>query len=44
MKDLKTDEVTIVESDFVFIGAGGASLPLLQKQVSRNLNILVDSQ
>ena len=31
MKDLKTDEVTIVESDFVFIGAGGASLPLLQK-------------
>ena len=31
VKDLKTDEVTIVESDFVFIGAGGASLPLLQK-------------
>ena len=31
VKDLTTDEVKIVESKFVFIGAGGASLPLLQK-------------
>lgn len=31
VKNLQTGEVTIVESDFVFIGAGGASLPLLQK-------------
>jgi len=31
VKNLKTEEVTIIESDFVFIGAGGASLPLLQK-------------
>ena len=31
VKDLTTGEVKIVESKFVFIGAGGASLPLLQK-------------
>ncbi|MDN5610361.1 MAG: malate:quinone oxidoreductase, partial [Staphylococcus equorum] len=31
VKDLQTDIVTFVESDFVFIGAGGASLQLLQK-------------
>ncbi|MBF0738013.1 malate dehydrogenase (quinone) [Staphylococcus arlettae] len=31
VKDLTTDEVKIVKSKFVFIGAGGASLPLLQK-------------
>src|SRR5699024_3212435 len=32
VKNLKTEEVTIIESDFVFIGAGGASLRLLQKK------------
>ena len=31
VKDLQTNDETIVESDFVFIGAGGASLQLLQK-------------
>ncbi|MCD8903325.1 malate dehydrogenase (quinone) [Staphylococcus gallinarum] len=31
VKDLTSNEVKIYESDFVFIGAGGASLPLLQK-------------
>lgn len=31
VKNLDTNTVEIVESDFVFIGAGGASLPLLQK-------------
>ncbi|OEL04219.1 malate dehydrogenase (quinone) [Staphylococcus casei] len=31
VKDLKTNKVTVVESKFVFIGAGGASLQLLQK-------------
>ncbi|AMY06391.1 malate dehydrogenase (quinone) [Staphylococcus condimenti] len=31
VKDLLTNDVTVYESDFVFIGAGGASLPLLQK-------------
>ncbi|HDK7760710.1 TPA: malate dehydrogenase (quinone) [Staphylococcus aureus] len=31
VKDLETNETTTYESDFVFIGAGGASLPLLQK-------------
>src|SRR5699024_12277437 len=35
VKNLKTEEVTIIESDFVFIGAGGASLPLLQKKIGR---------
>src|SRR5699024_5511947 len=38
VKDLKTDEVTIVESDFVFIGAGGAILPLLQKTGMKESN------
>lgn len=31
VKNLDTNTIEIVESDFVFIGAGGASLPLLQK-------------
>ncbi|SCS80370.1 malate dehydrogenase (quinone) [Staphylococcus caeli] len=31
VKNLDTEDIIIVESDFVFIGAGGASLPLLQK-------------
>ncbi|MBI5974307.1 malate dehydrogenase (quinone) [Staphylococcus canis] len=31
IRDLKEDKVFTVESKFVFIGAGGASLPLLQK-------------
>lgn len=31
VKDLTTGDIKIVESNFVFIGAGGASLPLLQK-------------
>lgn len=31
IKDLKEDKTFTVESRFVFIGAGGASLPLLQK-------------
>ncbi|MBM2657283.1 malate dehydrogenase (quinone) [Staphylococcus pseudoxylosus] len=31
VKDLQTNDETIVESNFVFIGAGGASLQLLQK-------------
>lgn len=31
VKDLRTEETTTYISDFVFIGAGGASLPLLQK-------------
>lgn len=31
VKNLKTNQTEVVESDFVFIGAGGASLPLLQK-------------
>ncbi len=31
VKDLETNETTTYESDFVFIGAGGVSLPLLQK-------------
>ncbi|WP_039069621.1 malate dehydrogenase (quinone) [Staphylococcus shinii] len=31
VKDLQTNAETIVESNFVFIGAGGASLQLLQK-------------
>lgn len=31
VKDLKTEETTTYITDFVFIGAGGASLPLLQK-------------
>lgn len=31
IRDLKEDKVLTVESKFVFIGAGGASLPLLQK-------------
>ena len=32
VKDLNTSNVMNYESKFVFIGAGGASLPLLQKQ------------
>ena len=39
VKDLNTSNVMNYESKFVFIGAGGASLPLLQKQRLRNLNI-----
>ena len=31
VKDLETNETTTYESDFAFIGAGGASLPLLQR-------------
>ncbi|MBX5319402.1 malate:quinone oxidoreductase [Staphylococcus caprae] len=31
VKDLKSGQVTHYETEFVFIGAGGASLPLLQK-------------
>ena len=31
VKDLNSNETKVYESDFVFIGAGGASLPLLQK-------------
>ncbi|MEJ7173979.1 malate:quinone oxidoreductase [Staphylococcus caprae] len=31
VKDLKSGQVTQYETEFVFIGAGGASLPLLQK-------------
>lgn len=31
VKNLTNNQVTIYETDFVFIGAGGASLPLLQK-------------
>lgn len=31
IKDLKSGQVTNYETQFVFIGAGGASLPLLQK-------------
>ncbi|RIP37381.1 malate dehydrogenase (quinone) [Staphylococcus gallinarum] len=31
VKDLTSNENKVFESDFVFIGAGGASLPLLQK-------------
>lgn len=42
-KDLKSGQVTHYETEFVFIGAGGASLPLLQKQVLKNLNTLVVS-
>ena len=37
VKDLLTDDVTTYESDFVFIGAGGASYHL-QKQILKNLN------
>lgn len=31
LKNRETGEKSVVEADFVFIGAGGASLPLLQK-------------
>lgn len=31
VKDLKSNKIHTFESEFVFIGAGGASLPLLQK-------------
>ena len=43
VKDLETNETTTYESDFVFIGAGGASLPLLQRLGLNNQNILVVS-
>ena len=36
VKDLNSGQSHTYESEFVFIGAGGASLPLLQKQVSSN--------
>ena len=32
VKDLKSGQVTHYETEFVFIGAGGASLPLLQNR------------
>ncbi|WP_324838018.1 malate:quinone oxidoreductase [Staphylococcus simulans] len=37
VKDLKTEETTTYITDFVFIGAGGASLPLLQKNTSARI-------
>ena len=43
IKDLTSGQITNYETEFVFIGAGGASLPLLQKQVLKNLNTLVVS-
>lgn len=38
-KDLKTGNVFEEVTDYVFIGAGGAAIPLLQKQVSLKVNI-----
>ena len=43
VKNLANNQVTTYETDFVFIGAGGASLPLLQKLELKNLNISVAS-
>lgn len=44
IKDLANNKVFTKEADHVFIGAGGGSIPLLQKLVSKKVNISVVSQ
>ena len=44
IKDLANNKVFTKEAHHVFIGAGGGSIPLLQKLVSKKVNISVVSQ
>ena len=39
IKNRNTGDVFEQETDYVFIGAGGGAIPLLQKQVSLKVNI-----